>query len=201
MTCLAIALQPAQLLEAWRQDTGRLVLPGVLAARPQQKTAVRIRIEGRLIEATIFGTVVSSNGSGARQATELAPDGEGLRALRLLAAAARGEPIRFLQRAPRYSARLPVFVDFPGSRVYMATFSVSESGCGLVWSGSMPSMGQSLRLRFGAGMRSAELRGVVCWTRDTRPGAAVGVRLVHGRASSVAWEGLLVEARKSGAPT
>jgi hypothetical protein len=90
MTYTPIALLPKQFLEAWRQETGRLRLPAQVAARPLERTAVRIRLEGKPVEATIVATVVSSHGSGTRQETELAPDREGVRAMQLLAAAARG---------------------------------------------------------------------------------------------------------------
>lgn len=202
MTYTPIALLPKQLLEAWRQETGRLRLPAPVAARPQERTAVRIRLEGKPVEATIVGTVVSSHGSGARQETELAPDREGVRAMQILVAAARGEPVQFMQRGLRYLARLPVFVDWSGSTVYMTTFSVSERGCGIVWSGSsLPTLGQAIHLRFGAGPRAAEFRGVVCWVRASRPNSTVGVLLIMGRNPSAAWDQLLRDAEKSGAPT
>jgi hypothetical protein len=201
MTCLAIALQPSELLEAWRQETGRLLLPAPQGAGLREKAAVRIQLEGKGVVATVVGTVVSAHQDGRGHRIELAPDAESLRAIRLLSAAARGESIRFLNRPPRYRARLPAFVDWEGARVYMATFSVSEAGCGLLWSGSLPTVGHPLHLRLGAGPHVAEFRGVVCWVRSERPNATVGVRLIAGRSPGAVWQGLLLDARRSGAPT
>jgi hypothetical protein len=200
MTSLAIEMSPAQLLDAWHQDTGRLLVPSPRPPALRAKAAVRIRLQGKPVSITVVGTVVSVHRSGEHHRIELAPDADGQRAVRLLAAAARGETVRIQPRAPRYLARLPVFVDWEGAKVYLATFSVSENGCGLVWSGSLPSVGQALALRFGAGSRQAEFRGVVCWTRTARPNSTVGVRLVGTRGTAVFWEALLGDARRTGLP-
>lgn len=200
MTCLAIALQPDQLIDAWRQETGRLLLPSPQGVGVQEKTAIRIQLAGKPVVVTVVGTVVSSHRNGEQHRIEFAPDAESQRALRLLSAAARGEAIRFLQRPGRYLTRLPVFVNWEGSKVYMSTFSVSQNGCGLLWSGSLPRVGWALQLRVGAGTRTADFRGVVCWIRSARPGSTVGVRFVGGRSPSAVWDGILLDAKRSGVP-
>jgi hypothetical protein len=118
----------------------------------------------------------------------------------LLTAAARGEPVRFRWRAPRHRVRLPVVVSLGGAGLYLNTTSASQAGCALRWTGSPPSVGQRLALRFGLGLRGVDLRGVVRWRRTSPSSPAVGVQLEVEGAAARAWASLLGEAVRSGLP-
>jgi len=199
MNSVLMVLEPEELLDALRQDTGRLLLPVKQSLGLTRRAAIRIQLHGRPVVATIVGTVVSTHRNGSAHHVELAPDGDSLRAVQLLSAAARGEEVAFLERPIRYQAKLPVFVGLEDSAICMSTFSVSMGGCGLVWSISAPTMGQSLQLRF-AGSRVVDFRGVVCWAQPTRQSSLVGVRLLGRKDAPGVWDALLAEVRRSGAP-
>jgi hypothetical protein len=195
-----VVLEPSEMLTAWRAETARLVLPTLAAPQLRQKAAVRIQIAGRPVGATIVGTIVSAHGDGRQHRIELAPDADSMRAIRLLLSAARGEPIPYMKRSLRYLVRLPVVVAAGGSDVYMNTFCVSEGGCGLKWSGPLPSVGQQLAIRLAAGARAEGVRGTVCWLSPSGPSPSAGVRLELDPAASVVWSRMFAEVARSGAP-
>jgi PilZ domain-containing protein len=127
------------------------------------------------------------------------PDQMRLRALERLVAVARGQPVAYQPRLPRFLATIPAVVHGPAGPIYMTTFSVSENGCGLVWSGPVAAVtGAQLDLRLGAGSRAVVFRGVVCWTARSGTADTVGVRFVAG--AKHAWTMMLGEAERSGAP-
>ncbi len=200
MQSLSIRLDPQELLSGWRAETGRLLLPAAAVPRLQEKVAVRVRLAGHVGAVTVVGTVVSAHRHGARHRLELAPDPASLCAVQLLAAAARGDVPRLPQRPPRYLARLPVRVALGGRDLFMITSCISEGGCALRWSGPLPPVGEALRLRIGAGARSADLSGVVCWRTPPGAGATAGVRFVGSAGAASGWRALVAEAEAAGAP-
>ena len=195
-----VTLQPAEMLAAWRESTVRLVLLTSAAPRLGQEAAVRIQLRGHAAAATVVGTVVSLAGQGAAWRVELAPGARSLSAVRMLLAAARGEPMSYMERSPRYLVRLPVTVGSEQGEVYMTTACVSEGGCELRWSGPPPAVGQGLRLRFRAGVRPTEVQGQVCWLDASRRGSTVGVQFAEARDTSSPWSAVFAEVVKSGAP-
>lgn len=194
-----VVLEPPEMLGAWRAETARLLLPTIAAPPVRQKAAVRIQLAGRPVAATVVGTVVSAHGDGRLHRIELAPDADSLGAVRLLLAAARGEPVPFLKRSMRYLVRLPVVVAAGGSDLYMTTYCISEGGCGLKWSGPLPSVGQELGIRLATGARVEGVRGTVCWLNPSGPSANAGVRLELGSTAG-AWGRMFAEVARSGAP-
>jgi hypothetical protein len=197
---VAVRLQPSEWLLAWREDTARLRLSVPSALRLRERVAVRIQLSGHSVSATVLGTVVSVQRHESDRRVELAPDPESLGAVRLLVAAARGEPVRFLQRTPRYLVTLPAVVSCDGLDLYMTASCISAGGCALRWSGPDPIVGRVLGLRLGAGSRTADLQGVVRWRTRFTSSWTVGVRFVDGSRARGHWEGFLTEAAKSGAP-
>jgi len=89
-------------------------------------------------------------------------------------------------RAPRYRLALPAVVLTPGGSTYMSTFSISRGGCGLVWSGPRPKLGNVLYVRLGGGTSAPTVRGMVSWLRDERAGVRVGLRFVGGQEAQLA---------------
>jgi hypothetical protein len=194
-----VGLHPDELVEAWRPDTRRLVLQVPEPLRVRQRVAARITALGRDVAATITGRVTSASRHEALHRIELQPDDLRLRALERLLAVARGQPVRYQARVPRLLATIPAVVHGPAGPVYMTTFSVSENGCGLAWSGPVPAqVGSELDVRLGAGSRSVTLRSLVCWTGRSGSTATVGVRFAPG--SRGPWAMMLGEARRAGAP-
>jgi len=194
-----LALRPDELVAAWRADSRRLVLQTSEPVRVQQRVAARITALGRGVAATITGRVASASRHENVHRIELAPDDIRLRALERLLAVARGEAVKYQPRIPRILATIPAVVHGPAGPTYMNTFSVSENGCGLAWSGPVPAvMGAELDIRLGAGTRAVTFRSVVCWIARSGSTATVGVRFANG--AKTGWAMMLREARQSGAP-
>lgn len=193
-----ISLRPDELVAAWRPDSRRLLLATREPLRLQQRVAARISAVGRGVAATITGRVVSVSHHGSLYRIELVPDEIRVRAVERLMAVARGEAVDYQTRAPRFLATIPAVVHGPGGPTYMTTFSVSENGCGVLWSGPVPAVGAPMDVRLGAGNRVASFRSVVCWTAQSGRTATVGVRFVTGAMN--AWAMMFTEVRRSGAP-
>jgi hypothetical protein len=193
-----IPLRPDELVGAWRPDSRRLLLPAREPLRLQQRVAARISAVGRGVAATITGRVVSASRHGSLYRIEVVPDEFRLRAVERLLAVARGEAVDYQPRAPRFLATIPAVVHGPAGPTYMTTYSVSEKGCGLAWSGSVPVVGVPMDVRLGAGNQVASLRSVVCWTAQSGRTATVGVRFVAGATN--AWAMMVTDVRRSGAP-
>jgi hypothetical protein len=191
-------VSPDELVGAWRPDSRRLLLPTRERLRLQQRVAARISAVGRGVAATITGRVVSASPHGNLFRIELAPDETRLRAVERLLAVARGEAVNYQTRVPRFLATIPAVVTGPAGPTYMTTFSVSERGCGLAWSGPVPAVGVPVDVRLGAGTRATSFRSVVCWTAQSGRTSTVGVRFVAGPSS--AWAMMLTDVRLSGAP-
>jgi hypothetical protein len=194
-----VCLRPDELIGAWRPDSRRLLLPTHEPLRLQQRVAARITAVGRGVAATITGRVVSTSRHGTLFRIELVPDETRVRAMERLLAIARGEAVNYQTRAPRFLATVPAVVYAPAGPTYMTTFSVSEKGCGLAWSGRpVPAVGVAMDVRLGAGNRAAAFHGVVCWTAQAGRTATVGLRFVAG--AKTAWSTMLTDVESSGAP-
>jgi hypothetical protein len=193
-----IYLRPDELLGAWRPDSRHLLLPTHEPLRLQQRVAARINAVGLGVAATITGRVVSASRHGSQYRIELVPDETRLRAMERLLAVARGEAVDYQTRAPRFLVAMPAVVYGPGSPTYMTTFSVSEKGCGLAWSGPVPAVGVPMDVRLGVGNRAASFRSEVCWTAQFGRTATVGVRFLVGAKN--AWTMMLMDVKRSGAP-
>lgn len=193
-----VPLQPDELLAAWRPDSRRLQLSTREPLRLQQRVAARISVLGLGVAATITGRVVSASRDGNRHRIDLVPDDTRVRALEKLLAVARGEPVDYEARGPRFLAAMPAVVHGPGGSTYMTTFSVSEKGCGLAWTGPVPAVGVPVDVRLGAGKLAASFRGEVCWTVQSGRTPTVGVRFVAGARST--WAMMLTDVKHSGAP-
>lgn len=194
-----VPLRPDELVGAWRTDSRRLVLQTRQPLRVRQRVAARITAVGRGVAATITGRVASASSHDDVHRIELVPDEMRLRALERLLAVARGEAVEYQPRVPRLLATIPAVVHGSAAPTYMTTFSVSENGCGLAWSGPVPAaVGAKLDIRLGAGSRTVTFGSVVCWTARSGSRTTVGVRFVTG--AKDAWAMMLSEVRRSGAP-
>jgi len=197
--CFEVRMHPDELVAAWRTDSRRLMLQTPEPLRVQQRVAVRITAIDRGVSATITGRVACASRHENVHRIEFVPDDMRLRALERLLAVARGEVVHYQTRAPRLLATIPAVVHGPAGPSYMTTFSVSENGCGLTWSGPVPAIiGAELDIRLGAGSRAVTFRSVVCWTARSGRAATVGLRFAQGARGT--WAMMLTEAKRSGAP-
>jgi hypothetical protein len=194
-----VSLRPDELVGAWRAYSRRLVLQTRQPLRVRQRVAARITAVGCGVAATITGRVASSSSHDEVHRIELVPDEMRVRALERLLAVARGEAVEYQPRAPRLLATIPAVVHGPAGPTYMTTFSVSENGCGLAWSGPVPAaIGAKLDIRLGVGSRTVTVSTVVCWTARSGNRTTVGVRFVA--AAKAPWAAMLTQAKLSGAP-
>jgi len=192
MLSIFVLIEPAELLSGLRPDGGCLVLPAQSAPRPREKVAVRVQLAGQKSGATVVGTVRSVHRYRDGFRLELAPDSSSLGAVRLLSATARGEVQRFPERSPRYLVEVPIAVNWNGPAVYMTMYSLSEAGCGVRWSGTLPEVGRVVCLRLGVGLWAPSVEGVVCWKASSGASPTAGVRLVGSGGPD--WAKLLAEA-------
>jgi len=199
---VSVNLEPAQFLSGWRQETGALFLPTLSDSRVGQEVAVRIGIFGQTIRATLFGKVSVVRRVGRPSlppGVELALDKTSLPAANFLAMAARGEPVTFRERAPRYAAGRSLTLVRQGGQVVSATtINVSDGGCSVAWPGELPAAGEVLAVRLSGGLFGVVARAVICWTADGTPRSA-GLGVVSEGRAGRAWRKLVAEVAGSGA--
>ena len=181
MTHLNVRISPSEFVDAWRQQSKRLLLLVPRAVQLRDRVAVKVDLAGRAVHALVVGTVVSVHAAGGNRRIELAPDIESLGAVRMLHSAAKGDPVRFQERPSRYLVKLPVAVATRTGDQYMSALNLSEGGCSLRWSGQAPTIGQPLQLRLGTSRGKIELRGVVCWWSRIGAVTIAGVRFADPR--------------------
>jgi hypothetical protein len=199
---VALNLEPGQLLSGWRGEAGALFLPTLSESRVGDEVAVRIGIFGQAIRATVFGRVALVRRVGRPSlppGIELALDKASLPAAGFLAMAARGEPVSFRERAPRFAVERELAVIWNGREIVTTTTNLSEGGCAVQWPGALPLTGEVVSVKLGDGFFSPNARAVVCWNTLGGPlERAVGLRIIlEGRAARV-WKSLVTEVARSG---
>ena len=133
---IAVNLDPAQYLAAWREKNGTIFLPTLSEARVGDEVAVRVGIYGHVIRATLFGKIALVRRIGRPAlppGVDLHLEKHSLAAAGFLAAAARGEPVTFKERAPRYAAERTLVVDHAGEVFEVSTTNVSTGGLAVRW--------------------------------------------------------------------
>lgn len=200
---VALNLEPAQYLSGWRSETGSLFLPALSDSRVGDEVAVRIGIYGQTIRATVFGKISLVRRVGRPSlppGVEVALDRGSVPAARFLAMAARGEPVTFRERAPRFIHERKLAVTVASAAVETTTINVSEGGCSVQWPGDLPQVGDVVAIRMGDGLFAASARAVVCWNTLGGPAQkSVGLRIVSGGRGARAWKKMLADIAESGA--
>jgi len=197
MLAFDVRLDSTELIGAWKPEAHRLTVKSPSAPRLNDKVAVRVHLAKPSVRATVVGRVVSAHRQDAHHNVVLAVEAESLAAASRLLAVAKGEPVTFPERPPRFLVKLPVLTSRGGASLYVTTLDVSSNGCSLRWPGSLPTLGEAVDLRF-SGSRPIDMRGVVCWRKLAR--STVGLRFVERVATADAWRAFLEEVRTSGAP-
>jgi len=202
MHSVSVNLEPSQFLAGWRPESGALFLPILSDARVGDEVAARVGVLGQTIRATIFGKI-----SGVRRVgrptlppgVELRLDAGSIPAAGFLAMAARGEPVNFRERPPRFTAERPLRFARAGGTITVPTLNVASGGCSVRWAPAVPAVGEVLPVRLGPGLFAPRAEAVVCWTQVTEQERTVGLRLhAEGRAGR-AWRKLVAEVARSGA--
>lgn len=201
---VALNLEPTAFLGGWRPEAGSLFVPALSDGRVGDEVAVRIGIFGQAIRATVLGTVGMVRRVGRPTlppGVELALHPASLAAAGFLAAAARGEPVTFRERAPRFVQALPLRLFRDGLEVVTDSLNLSEGGCAVAWSGPLPLVGEVLDVRLGKSFLAARVRGVVCWNAlGGEAPRSIGLRvLAEGRAER-SWRELAAGAARAGVP-
>ncbi|MGB8933202.1 MAG: PilZ domain-containing protein [Anaeromyxobacteraceae bacterium] len=202
----AVSIESSRYLEGWRPESGTLFLPALTDARVGDEAVVRVGIVGQTIRATLFGKVALVRRVGRPAlppGVELKLDKGSIPAAAFLAMSARGEPVSFRERTPRYAADRPLRVEHGAMTYDVLTLNVSEGGCAVRWPNHLPSVGEMVSVRIGNGFLAPSVRAVVCWTHPGAGGVerSIGLRLiVEGRAARI-WSGLVGEIARAGART
>jgi hypothetical protein len=200
---VSLNLEAAQFLAGWRPEGRSIFLPTLSEARVGDAAAVRVGIFGQAIRATVFGKVSAVRRVGRPAlppGVELLLDPASVPAVGFLAMAARGEPVTFRERSPRFNVERGLIAVHAKVEVHVTTINVSEGGCALRWAGTLPLVGDVVRLELGSGFFSPSARAVVCWNlpgegRDQ----AVGLRVIAEGRAGRAWHGLVAQIARSGA--
>jgi hypothetical protein len=200
---VSVNLDPSQFLSSWREAAGSLFVPALSDARIGEEVAVRVGIHGQAIRATLLGKI-----SGVRRVgrpalppgVEVQLDKGSVAAAGFLAAAARGEPVTFRERAPRYAVARRVVVAIGGGEVEVETINVSDGGCSIKWQGEMPAVGDVVGLRVPGGLFPPTGRAVVCWVQPSaNVERSLGLRLVSEGRAARAWKAFVADVARSGA--
>ncbi len=203
MQSVALNLEPVQFLSGWRSETGSLFLPALSESRVGDEVAVRIGIYGQTIRATVFGKISLVRRVGRPSlppGVEMSLDRASIAAARFLAMAARGEPVTFRERAPRYIHERKLPVTSAGEAIEATTINVSEGGCSVQWPGTLPQVGDIVSIRLGDGLFAASARAVVCWNTLGGPlQKSVGLRIISEGRGLRAWKRMLAAIAESGA--
>lgn len=193
----------AQYLAGFRPEAGALFLPALSESRVGDEVAVRVGIYGQAIRATLFGKVslVRRVGRPALPpGVELHLDRHSLAAAGFLAMAARGEPVSFKERVPRFAHERRLSVEHGGAPLDVVTVNLSEGGCAVRWPAQLPLVGDVVTIRVGEGMFAPKARAIVCWNQ---PGGAVertaGLRVVAEGRAGRAWRALVEKISRAGA--
>lgn len=199
-----LKLGPDHYLAGWKPDAGTLFLPVLSGARGGDEVAARIGILGHGIRATVFGAVALVRRVGRPSmppGVELALDQMSLPAARFLALAARGQPIEFRERPPRWvAARALRFRREAAEPQEASTLNLSAGGCAVAWPGPLPAVGEVLRVKLGRGLLAPTARAVVCWTAPDEPSPRqIGLRLAGKGRAARAWRAMADEAARAGA--
>jgi hypothetical protein len=196
-------LEPSQFLSGWREESGTLFVPTLSESRVGDEVAIRVGIFGHAIRATLCGKVslVRRVGRPALPpGVELHLEKQSRAAAAFLAMAARGVPVSFKERAPRWAAHRNIRVTHRGIPLEVTTLNVSEGGCAVAWPGQRPLVGDEVSVRVKQGLFAPSLRAIVCWNQSGGEGEkSVGLKVVALGRGGRSWRSFVAEIARSGA--
>ncbi len=203
MHSVSVHLDPSQFLAGYRPEAGTLFLPTLSGSRVGDAAAVRVAIQGQTIRATLFGKISSVRRVGRPAlppGVDLHLDRMSLPAAGFLAMAARGEPVSFRERSPRYAVEQELEAEHAGAVLTLTTLNVSEGGCAVRWPGQLPLVGDVVTLVLARGFFGAKAKAIVCWSQlGGLVERSVGLRLVSEGRAARAWRALVQRVEREGA--
>jgi hypothetical protein len=196
-------LEASQFLAGWREKSGTLFVPTLSECRLGDEVAIRLGIHGHPIRATLFGKVSLVRRVGRPAllpGVELHLEKQSRAAAAFLAMAARGVPVSFKERAPRWVARREIHVTHGGIPLEVTTLNVSEGGCAVAWPGHRPLVGDEVSVRVKEGFFAPSFRAIVCWDQSGGEGEkSVGLKVVAPGRGGRSWRSFVAEISRSGA--
>jgi hypothetical protein len=197
----ALEVGPEEFLSGWEPSTSRLFLAGLVRAPLGARVAVRVTIRGTGIGATVVGPVIAVRhvaGAALPSGSYLEFPGRTAGAAHYLARVARGLPVEFNERDPRYAVSWGVTLEGDPGQFPALTENVSSEGCSLSWRGLALAVGCRVTIRRRRLLAPA-LPAQVCWTATDGELAAAGLHLeVAGRAVQ-SWRSALAREVRLGA--
>ncbi len=200
---VSVNLEPSQFLAGWREKSGTLFVPTLSESRVGDEVAIRVGIYGHPIRATLFGKVALVRRVGRPAlppGVDLHLEKHSLPAAGFLAMAARGEPVTFKERAPRWTIRRNLRLEHGQLGFDVVTINVSEGGCAVSWPGQLPLVGDEVAIRLKNGFFTRSLRTIVCWNQPGAEGErSVGLKVVAEGGGGRAWRALVDAVARTGA--
>ena len=214
MHSVSVNLEPAQFLAGWRAERrARSSCPSSPTPASATQVAVRVGIFGQTIRATVFGKVAGGAAGGAADAAarraSSSVDAASVPAVGFLAMAARGEPVSFQERAPRFARGAAARLRPRRREVEVSTINVSRGRLRAPLDGAAAGGGRGGH--GGGARRPLQPRAPTRWSagptrgradgRAAAPGRsrALGLRVVAEGRGGRAWRALVAEVARSGA--
>lgn len=197
----ALELEPEEYLSGWDPDTARLFLPALASARLGGRAAIRITIRRTGIGATVGGVVVAvrhAAGPGLPAGGHLALPGRTAGPALYLARVARGLPVDFNERDPRFAVAWGLMLGGAAGNVRALTVNVSDEGCAVTWRGAPVRSGSTVIVRRGR-LLPTTLPATVCWSTADGGVASAGLHLEPAPRAWEAWRAALQREVRRGA--
>jgi len=196
-----VQLWPEEYLSGWEPASSRLFLPSLAAVPLGKQVLLRIAIRGTGIGATVSGPVVAvrrAEGASLTAGGYLALRGRAAGAGRYLERVARGLPVDFNERDPRFAISWNVTLAGEWGRYLATTENVSSEGCSLSWRGPAVEVGRRVLVK-RPGLFAPRLPARVCWAAVAGGVASAGLQLSPAARGVERWRSALHREVKRGA--
>ena len=194
---------PEEYLDGWDAPGSRLFLPALAETPLGTHAVVRITIRGTGIAATVTGPIVAVRrigGSALVPGVFLGLDGRGAAAAAYLDRVARGQPVDWTERDPRYAVAWRLVITGGRGRFRATTVNVSQVGCSVTWPGPALAVGDGVLLGTSA-LFGPTMMASVCWAGEPAGAArSAGLRLVPRGRAGRKWRSAVEHAALGGAP-
>jgi hypothetical protein len=179
----ALQLWPEEYLSGWDPAASRLFLPSLACEPLGSRVSLRITIRGTGIGATVAGPVVAVRrvpGATLTPGAYLSLRGRHAGAGRYLERVARGLPVEFNERDPRFAVAWSVTLAGEWGQYPATTENVSGEGCSLTWRGPALEVGRPVLVRRHS-LFAPRLPARVCWSAVSGGVSSAGLKLEAGR--------------------
>lgn len=196
-----LQLWPEEFLSGWEPEASRLFLPALSALELGTQVMLRISIRGTGIGATVSGPVIAvrrAQGASLTPGAYLSLRGRAAGAGRYLERVARGLPVEFNERDPRFAVSWDVTLAGEWGRYPATTENVSSEGCALTWRGPAVEVGLRVMVE-RPGFLAPRVLARVCWSSISGPVSSAGLRLEPAGRAGRRWQSALVREVKRGA--